>query len=349
MVYGPQRRHAVASLGSAIQTISLAQHLLTPSILILVARLLVQGQIAAASVIHPTRSLLSLFFVVTLLNMAAILLHMLDFASGGNGTKGMLLDFVGQARQASFTRILLMDLTLYILQLSALVVSYVNHQIHAHPDEMKITALPYDDLLLPNAQAMDLDEPEFDLESGLRKRRKGQRDGAEEIWLDDGDDANDEHTMSDRKRLLSSTSSPSSSASRIREPPLIFSLTLPHILNLVFRLPPPPQPRPSFAGGTPAPSPRTATRSLRSLSTSAPQPASSTRTLGAGASPVTPPARPRGSNEEPDGEETEDEQGDESPTQLGRSPRGAASLVPDVGRIPGDYWVDSDRSRGNGG
>lgn len=58
--------------------------------------MLAQVQITSAAYIHPNRTLLSLCVMVTLMNVAAALLHCLDFAGGLNGGKGLLLDFVGQ-------------------------------------------------------------------------------------------------------------------------------------------------------------------------------------------------------------------------------------------------------------
>lgn len=46
--------------------------------------------------IQPTRSLFSLFFLVTSTNLASVFLHLLGFAGGVVDTKGLMLDFVGQ-------------------------------------------------------------------------------------------------------------------------------------------------------------------------------------------------------------------------------------------------------------
>jgi hypothetical protein len=78
------------------QAIGLMQHLYTPNTLILFARVLAQIQITGAAYIHPHRSLFTLFFMLTLMNMAAVMLHLLDFVGGMNGGKGLMLDFVGQ-------------------------------------------------------------------------------------------------------------------------------------------------------------------------------------------------------------------------------------------------------------
>jgi len=72
------------------------QQLYTPNVLVLASRLLVQAQIAAAPFTHPTRSLLTLFFLLASMNASATFLHLLDFWAGMNGGKGVILDFVGQ-------------------------------------------------------------------------------------------------------------------------------------------------------------------------------------------------------------------------------------------------------------
>ena len=112
MVYAPQRRHAVVSvrplsplsclqlslpqLATTIHAIALLQHLYTPNALVLISRILAQIQITGAAHIHPHRSLFALFLMLTFMNMAAVLLHLLDFVGGMSGGKGLMLDFVGQ-------------------------------------------------------------------------------------------------------------------------------------------------------------------------------------------------------------------------------------------------------------
>ena len=112
MVYAPQRRHAVASvcplsflscphfdllqLATTTHAIGLLQHLYTPNALVLISRILAQIQITGAAYIHPHRSLFALFLMLTFMNMAAVLLHLLDFVGGMSGGKGLMLDFVGQ-------------------------------------------------------------------------------------------------------------------------------------------------------------------------------------------------------------------------------------------------------------
>lgn len=41
---------------------------------------------------------MSLFFMVTFMNAVAMFLHFLDFVSGMNGGKGIILDFIGQCK-----------------------------------------------------------------------------------------------------------------------------------------------------------------------------------------------------------------------------------------------------------
>ncbi|WVQ93088.1 hypothetical protein IAU59_000152 [Kwoniella sp. CBS 9459] len=311
VLYAVQRRHAVAQIATTAQAVALIQHFYSPNILVLLARLLAQIQINACAYIHPTKSLLGLTTVLSCMNLAVGFLHLLDFWGGMNGGKGLILDFVGQANPASLTRVLLLDVLLYILQLVGLCVSYVTHatQLPSTP------ALPYDDLLLPPHEVQhttvisDDDEDEMDLEeggqgSGRTRRRKGlayqqvQGDEPErELWLDDDEGP---------------AASDSSSRIRITEPPLIFSLPLKHILNLVFRLPAPLPPPRAFSGGTPQPTP-----------------------------PVTPPAPASATIP------SDDELADSS-AQVRREGAGARGIVGSegatVGRIPGEY-----RAEGTGG
>nr|XP_019049726.1 hypothetical protein I302_00145 [Kwoniella bestiolae CBS 10118]OCF28656.1 hypothetical protein I302_00145 [Kwoniella bestiolae CBS 10118] len=218
------------------------QHFYTPNLLILIARVLAQVQINACAFIHPTKSLMGLSLMLVVLNLAAAFLHLLDFAGGMNGGKGLILDFVGQANPASLTRILLLDLLLFLIQLTGLCVSYVNHSTNLP----KSPSLAYDDLLLPPTEeeipipsTTLFDEEEMDLEGGTRQRkaRKGKYQAVEgeELWLDDDEGM------------------PSSSGNSIRitEPPLIFSLPLRHIILLILKLPSPIPPPRAFSGGTP--------------------------------------------------------------------------------------------------
>lgn len=83
-------------MGMTTHALAVLQQLYSPNILVLVSRLLVQAQIGAAPFVHPTRSLLALFFMLVLTNFSAVFLHCLDFWAGLNGGKGVVLDFVGQ-------------------------------------------------------------------------------------------------------------------------------------------------------------------------------------------------------------------------------------------------------------
>ncbi|OCF35696.1 hypothetical protein I316_02751 [Kwoniella heveanensis BCC8398] len=313
LLYAVQRRHAVAQIATTAQAIALIQHFYSPNILVLLARLLAQIQINACAFIHPTKSLFGLTSVLSFMNLAVGLLHVLDFWGGMNGGKGLILDFVGQANPASLRRVLLLDVLLYVLQLVGLCVSYVTHATQLP----STAALPYDDLLLPPQDEQngpetiifDDDEDEVDLEqgglgvNGRTRKRKGlayqqvQGDEPErELWLDDDEGP---------------SGSGSSSRIRIAEPPLIFSLPLRHITNLVFRLPAPLPPPRAFSGGTPQPTP-----------------------------PVTPPAPPAATMP------SEDVLADNSAQvrREGLGVRGTDAGSGSVGRIPGEY-----RAEGNGG
>ncbi len=85
-------------LANTTQALGVLQHLYTPNTLILIARILAQIQITGAAYIHPQRSLFALWLMLTVMNLAAALLHLLDFAGGMSAGKGLMLDFVGQGR-----------------------------------------------------------------------------------------------------------------------------------------------------------------------------------------------------------------------------------------------------------
>ncbi|WVR08948.1 hypothetical protein IAU60_006007 [Kwoniella sp. DSM 27419] len=239
MVYDPHRRHAVASLGTLTQAVSLLQHFYTPNLLILISRIMAQLQINACVLIHPTKSLLSLTAMLSVMNLAAVLLHLLDFAAGSNGGKGLILDFIGQANPACLSRVLLLDLLLYIIQMVALCVSYVTHS----PTLPKSSFFKYDDLLLPPAchalNEADLIEAGgkasggLSTQSGATYAPLASSEAERELWLDDEEAVGSTNTL------------------RIREPPLIFSLSLKHVLDLILRLPAPLPPPRAFSGGTP--------------------------------------------------------------------------------------------------
>lgn len=256
------------------------------------------------------------------------------------------------ARPASLTRVLLLDLLLYILQTTSLIISYVNSHASKLP---RSASLPYDDLLLPTdtSPEIEIDAKDVDLESGEGLKRRGRRrepeddDGAadeeedddETVWLNE-----DEEGELIRGELLGpvtvrhesvlmlgwspgsdplSTRASSRGTQRIREPPLIFSLSLSHIISLVFRLSSPSPPPPAFAGGTPLPSPP-------------PSPHSPRATLSSAHVPASPPL---------DGGDHDDDEDDEhgaspSSRRTARRLRGSGG---DVGRIPGDYWLGSRR------
>lgn len=338
MVYAPQRRHAVASLAMTTQAIGLMQQLYTPNMLILIARVLAQVQITGAAYIHPQQSLFALFLLLTMLNIAAGFLHLLDFVGGMNGGKGLMLDFVGQANPASLTRVILLDLLLYILQLSALIVSYVNN----HSKDLSASpAFPYKDLLLPPSDHSTVSstatDDDVDLEAGERKRRRRKANGSyqsdeddeNELWL------NEENDYSSTSKRGASSLHPLLSTStpyrRIHEPPLIFSLPLPHIIQLIFHLPAPTPTPPAFAGGTPLPSP------LPTPTTD--EPTSILSNL---------PEAGEEAEMSEDEEEVGHRMGGGSPSSRRRGRvRGAAGLMPEVGRIPGEYQLRS--GSGNGG
>ena len=253
------------------------------------------------------------------------------------------------------TRVLLLDLLLYGLQITSMAVSYINN----HSTNLPTTpSLPFDDPLLPPEDPavtrMVGDDEELDLESGRASRRrkgKGKDVGGDddEIWPEEAEEGigqacelwcffgGAEHASTDtspaspRSRLLSSTP-PSHSSSR-REPPLIFSLSLPHLINLIFYLPAPPPPPRTFSGGTPATTPP--------QTPAAPDAGQIPPTTAAPDTAATADAAHGSVNR--DGNEGEDEGDGETSPSSRRIRRGAAGLMPDVGPIPGDYWVRNSR------
>ncbi|ALO68965.1 hypothetical protein CNF00163 [Cryptococcus deneoformans JEC21] len=147
MVYAPQRRHAMASLTSIAQILAYLQYLHSPSLLILIARLLTHVQIQVISLIPPSRSLQNLALMLTLVNIVAGILHWLDSAHGGGGGGGMVLDFVG-TRPLGLACVWILDVLIWGIHLLALVLSYINSIGGTH-DYKRSTKFPYPDILLP--------------------------------------------------------------------------------------------------------------------------------------------------------------------------------------------------------
>jgi len=81
-----------------VSTLSFIQYLYSPNILILVARIIIQSQIINSHITHPGRSLFGLGSMLTFTNMMAAALHSVDFMTGMNGGRGIILDFVGQCQ-----------------------------------------------------------------------------------------------------------------------------------------------------------------------------------------------------------------------------------------------------------
>jgi len=154
------------------------------------------------------------------MNIMAAGLHSIDFMTGMNGGRGVILDFVGQCRSlsirfvnyiadslatpASLTRIVVLDLLIWLCQLVSLEVTFIT----AHAGNIpRSTSFPYPDYLLPPSYTSapkvesGLDDEEDDkaddddVESGLkRRRRKGFESAFEELdgemdalWLNEDD------------------------------------------------------------------------------------------------------------------------------------------------------------------
>jgi hypothetical protein len=157
--------------------------------------------------------------MLTFMNIMAAGLHSIDFMTGMNGGRGVILDFVGQCRSlllrfmrfvadcpatpASLTRIVVLDLLIWLCQLVSLEVTFITAHAGNIPHS---TSFPYPDYLLPPSYTSatkvesglddeEDDKAEDDVESGLkRRRRKGFESAFEELdgemdalWLNEDD------------------------------------------------------------------------------------------------------------------------------------------------------------------
>ncbi|EIW66069.1 hypothetical protein TREMEDRAFT_65913 [Tremella mesenterica DSM 1558] len=229
MVYSPQRRHAVSTLTSTAQTLMVLQHLYSPSFLLLALRTLVSIRLTASlgDGSPPKHSLLGSVILLTWVNVTALVWHLINGPQAG---KSLIIDFVGQAGSTSLTRILLLDILIYIIRIIALVTLYiVNNETTLKSDQ-----LPYDDLLLP---------PDIPKESKESLRRRKIR---KDKWFDVGD----EEMWLNEEGEIPQAFSPAPTQSQINDPPLIFSLPFQHLIKLIIHLPHP-QPTRAFSGGTP--------------------------------------------------------------------------------------------------
>ncbi|KAL1407598.1 histone H4-like TAF Taf6, SAGA complex subunit [Vanrija albida] len=332
MVYAPQRRHAVASFSTTTQALALMQHLYSPNTIVLIFRVVTQMHIRAPASLQPGRSLLGLFVIVSLPNLAAVFFHLLDFAGGMSGSQGLVLDFIGQANPASLTRVLLLDLAIYILQVATLVVCYITNYTSTIG---KSDVFPYDDLLLPPDLPAGGASDDVDVETGdqFRQRRfgKGPRyqnlsADASDVWLDDEGDATEEQPLRRTPRPRLSSFGSRSIRGRRTDVPLIFTISLTHLFNLLFRLPPPTPPPRLFSGGTPLNTPPVTPRASQSgiASISAALAAAQART------------EVRQSTAAQRLAETQMLAADGSPSNEGLLQPGERDSS---GRIPGDYWT----------
>jgi hypothetical protein len=157
--------------------------------------------------------------MLTFMNIMAAGLHSIDFMTGMNGGRGVILDFVGQCRSlplrfmasvadglvtpASLTRIVVLDLLIWLCQLVSLEVTFITAHAGNIPHS---TSFPYPDYLLPPSYTSaakvesglddeEDDKADDDVESGLkRRRRKGFESAFEELdgemdalWLNEDD------------------------------------------------------------------------------------------------------------------------------------------------------------------
>ncbi|WVQ73582.1 hypothetical protein IAR50_003161 [Cryptococcus sp. DSM 104548] len=340
MVYAPQRRHLMASMCGTALPLALLSHLLHPSLIILGFRFLCHFQIQVISLV-PTkgRSLRWLIGMLTGSATMVALVRWLEWGGEGMGM-GVMLDFIGLDEPPSLTRLVLLDLTIYILHFLALFIAYLNN-LPLTIDTRKV--FPFDDILLPPVPTMSLsrengevvfdeeieEEEEGVAQAGARRRkgkgakysRVGSGDGEEgEVWLDDA--------IPPSSALLPT----------ILEPPLIASLPLLHVLRTIRQLPSPKVER-SFEGGTPLPTPGGSPSGRGRETTSG-------RFDG-------PASGEEGRNSALHGNHADGEQhvnngfgsnGTENGQAGNTGDNGSAqtSRREGVGRIPGDYWVSRD-------
>ncbi|CAK9781695.1 unnamed protein product [Cutaneotrichosporon oleaginosum] len=318
MVYAPQRRHAVASMSTTLQALALVQHFYAPNMLVLLCRV---------------------FSLIP-----AVFFHVIGDGEGGYDTKGLMLDFVGQgellhhphltaANPGSLTRVLILDLVIFLLQLVTLIVCYI---VNYSPTLPKSDVFPFDDLLLPPEASTGIrTEADLDVESGgqLRQRRHGKGPRYQNLATDESGS-----WPEGEEEELPAISSPSRSPSRASTPirrgrsgvPLVFSIPLGHMLNLIVRLPGP-SPMRVASGGTPLASPPASPRGTQdemSLLTTAVaqasvQGGSQLPNAGMGGS-GRPPLETAAGGSRDEGRRTESEEDD-------------------MGRIPGDYWTSGAR------
>jgi hypothetical protein len=179
--------------------------------------------------------------MLTFMNIMAAGLHSIDFMTGMNGGRGVILDFVGQCRSlplrfmasvadglvtpASLTRIVVLDLLIWLCQLVSLEVTFITAHAGNIPHS---TSFPYPDYLLPPSYTSapkvesglddeEDDKADDDVESGLkRRRRKGFESAFEELdgemdalWLNEDDGPGgrprgEQTPLSDLAELMSS-------------------------------------------------------------------------------------------------------------------------------------------------
>ncbi|KLT46463.1 hypothetical protein CC85DRAFT_281568 [Cutaneotrichosporon oleaginosum] len=320
-------------MSTTLQALALVQHFYAPNMLVLLCRVFSLIHIRAPPVIQPTRSLFSLWFMVTITNLAAVFFHVIGDGEGGYDTKGLMLDFVGQANPGSLTRVLILDLVIFLLQLVTLIVCYI---VNYSPTLPKSDVFPFDDLLLPPEASTGIrTEADLDVESGgqLRQRRHGKGPRYQNLATDESGS-----WPEGEEEELPAISSPSRSPSRASTPirrgrsgvPLVFSIPLGHMLNLIVRLPGP-SPMRVASGGTPLASPPASPRGTQdemSLLTTAVaqasvQGGSQLPNAGMGGS-GRPPLETAAGGSRDEGRRTESEEDD-------------------MGRIPGDYWTSGAR------
>ena len=237
--------------------------------------------------------------------------------------------------RASFARVVILDATCYTFQTVCLVISYLNNR---SDNLQQLSEFPYDDLLLPSEPEVEPEHLDRDPESGLPIGKThpsgGDDDEDDTVWLDDEQDellasgaCKSICFFTKHRTNLSARST--NTSSRRHEPPIIFSLSLPYIINLVFRLPSPSSPTQVFAGGTPLE--RSPTGQSSALRGTEPSTSDGSSERSASGSSV-------GSDEEVSAELDPSDVSDSDRTNSGRRSAAAGG-----GSMPGDYWVSNGR------
>ncbi|KAK4051983.1 hypothetical protein OIO90_004513 [Microbotryomycetes sp. JL221] len=124
------RLELLHSLDLTLWILFILSYILSPShLLTFVLRLVAQAQFGAPRLVHPHRSLKFFTIAWFVLNLSAIVVHLLDGSRGTKGSdgwiqRGLFVDFVGQVVTPSRIHLFLLDLLISILQFLVIVVAF---------------------------------------------------------------------------------------------------------------------------------------------------------------------------------------------------------------------------------